>query len=56
MEIKPSSKTKIEIAEGGLLKETTPSCTCEPVPEVETDVSNSGSVGDSWLVMLSMIN
>ena len=40
------------------LRISTPSCACEPVPEVETDMADSGaqsgSVSDSALVMLSM--
>ena len=59
-EIKTSNKTKEEIAEGGLLRVTTPSCTCESVPEVETDVADSGaqsgSVSNSWLVILPKPN
>ena len=58
MEIKTSNKIKEEIAEGGPLGVTTLSCACEPVQKVETDVADSGaqsgSVSDSWLVMLSM--
>ena len=42
-EIKTSNKTKEGIAEGGRLRVTTPSCACEPVPEVETDVAGSGA-------------
>ena len=41
-EIKTSNKTKEKIAEGGHLRVITPSCACEPVPEVETDVADSG--------------
>ena len=41
------------------LEVTKPSCTCEPVPEVETGVADSGAqsgtVSDSWLMMLSMV-
>ena len=55
-EIKTSNKTKKGIAEGSRFRVTTPSCTCEPVPEVETDVADSGSVSNSWLVMLPMVN
>ena len=37
-----------------------PSHDCEPVPEVETNVAVSGaqlgSVSNSWLVILSMVN
>ena len=40
--------------------ETTLSGACEPVPEVECDVadsgSQSGSASDSWLVILSTVN
>ena len=45
-EIKTSNITKEEISEGNPLRVTTPSRTCETVPEVEPD--------DSWLVILSM--
>ena len=59
-EIKTSNKTKEGLAEGGPLGVITPSCACESVPEVETDVADSGaqlgSVSDSWLVMLPMVN
>ena len=59
-EIKTSNKTKEGTAEGGRLSVTTLSCACESVPEVETDVADSGaqlgSVSDSWLVMLPMVN
>ena len=60
-EIMTSNKTKEEVAKGGPLRVTTQSWACEPVPEFETDhVANSGaqsgSVSDSWLVMLSMVN
>ena len=57
-EIKTSNKTKEAIAEGGPIRVTTLSRACEPVPEVETDVADSGSVtcSDSWLVMMSMMN
>ena len=40
--IKTSNKTIKEIA-GGPLRASTPSCACKPVPEVETDVANSGA-------------
>ena len=54
------NKTKEEIAEGGPFKVTTVSRACEPVQEVETDVADSGaqsgSVSNSWLVILSMVN
>ena len=59
-EIKTSNKPKKGIAEGSRFRVTTPSFTCEPVPEVETDVADSGaqlgSVSNSWLVMLPMVN
>ena len=59
-EIKPSNKTKEEIVEGVSLRETTPSCACEQVLEVETDLADSGaqsgSVSNSWLVILPMAN
>ena len=45
-EIRTSNITKEEISEGNPLRVTTPSRTCETVPEVEPD--------DSWLVILSM--
>ena len=38
---------KEEIAEGGSLGVTTPSCACEPVPGVETDVTDSGAQSES---------
>ena len=53
-EIKTGNKTKEQIAECGPLGVTTPS-----VPQVETDVADSGaqsgSVSESWPVMLSMV-
>ena len=56
----PSNKTKEEIVEGFSLRLITPSCACEPVLEVETDladsVAQSGSVSSSWLVILPMAN
>ena len=59
-EIKPSNKTKEEIVEGFFLRFITPSAACEPVQEVETDLSDSvaqsGSVSSSWLVILPMAN
>ena len=57
-EIKPSNKTKEEIGEGFSLSVATPSCTCEQVLEVETDLADSGagSVSSSWLVILPMAN
>ena len=57
-EIKPSNKTKEEIVEGVSLRVTTPSCACEQVLEVETDLADSGaqSVSNSWLVILPMAN
>ena len=59
-DIKTSNKTKEEIVEGFSLKVTTPSRACEAVPEVETNLAESGaqlgSVSDSRLVMLSMVN
>ena len=61
-EIKTSHQTKRTIAEGHRLpiRVTPPSSACEPVLEVETDVADSGaqsgSVSDSWLVKLSMMN
>ena len=59
-EIKPSNKTKVEIVEGFSLRFITPSRACEPVLEVETDLADSGaqsgSVSNSWLVILSMAN
>ena len=59
-EIKISNKTKEEIAEGFSLRVTTPSRACKPVLEVETDLegsgAQSGSVSNSWLVILPMAN
>ena len=59
-EIKTSNKTWEEIVEGFSLRVTTPSRACVPVLEVETDLADSGapsgSVGNSWLVILSMAN
>ena len=59
-EIKPSNKTKEEIGEGFSLRVTTPSCACEQVLEVKTDLADSGaqsgSVSRSWLVILPMAN
>ena len=60
LEIKTSNKTKEEIVEGFSLRVTTPSRACEPVLEVETDLADSGaesgSVSNSWLVILQMVN
>ena len=42
-EIKTSSKTKEEVAEGGPLRVTNTPCTSEPIREVETDVTDSGA-------------
>ena len=39
-EIKTSNKTKEEITEGGPLVVTNPSCACEPIHKVETDVAD----------------
>ena len=59
-EIKTSNKTKEEIVEGISLRGTTPSGACEPVLEVETDLADSGaqsgSFGNSWLLILPMAN
>ena len=59
-EIKPNNKTKEGIVEGFSLRLITPSCACELVLEVETDladsVAQSGSVSSSWLVILPMAN
>ena len=59
-EFKTSNKTKEEIVEGVSLRVTTPSCVCEQVLEVETDLADSGaqsgSVSNSWLVNLPMAN
>ena len=59
-ETKTSNKTKEEIVEGFSLRVTTPSRACEPVLEVETDLADSGaqsgSVSNSWLVILPMAN
>ena len=59
-EIMTSNKTKENIEEGFSLRVTTPSRACEPVLEVETDLADSGaqsgSVSNSWLVILSMAN
>ena len=58
--IKTSHKTKKEIVEGILQEVTTSSRACEPVLEVETDLAysgaQSGSVSNSWLVILPMAN
>ena len=59
-EIKLSNKTKEGIVEGFSLRLVTPSRACEPVLEVETDLADSGaqsgSVSNSWLVILPMTN
>ena len=61
-EIQTSNKTKEEIVEGFSLRITTPSRACEPVTglELETDLADSGaqsgSVSNSWLLILSMGN
>ena len=59
-ETKTSNKTKEEIVEGVSLRVTTPSRACEPVLKVETDLADSGvqsgSVSNSWLVILPMAN
>ena len=60
-EIKTSNKTKEKIVEGLSLRVTTPSrARFEPVLEVETDLADSGaqsgSVSNSWLVVLLMEN
>ena len=59
-EIKTSNTTKEEIVAGVSLRVTTPSCACEQVLEVETDLADSGaqsgSVSNSWLVILPMAN
>ena len=56
--IKTRNKTKEEIVEGLSLRVTNPSCACEPVLEVETDLADSGaqsgSVSNSLLVILPM--
>ena len=46
-EIKTSNKTKEEIVEGFSLRVTTPSCACEPVLEVKTDLVDSGAQSGS---------
>ena len=60
LEIKTSNKTKEELVEGFSLRVTTPSRACEPVLEVEIDLADlgvqSGSVRNSWLVILPMAN
>ena len=57
-ETKTSDKTMEEIVEGFPPRVTTPSSAREPVLEVETDLADSGaqsgSVSNSWLVILSM--
>ena len=57
-EIKTSNKTKEEIVEGFFLRVTTPPR--KPVLEVETDLADSaahsGSVSESWLVILPTAN
>ena len=59
-EIKTSNKTKEELVEGFSLRVTTPSQACEPIVEVETNLADlgaqSGSVSNSWLVILPMVN
>ena len=60
-EIKTSNTTKEEIVEGLSLRVTTRHAhTFEPVLEVETDLADSGaqsgSVSNSWLVVLLMAN
>ena len=59
-EIKTGNKTKEEIVEGLSLRVTTPSCACEKVLEVKTDLAcsgaQSGSVNNSWLAILPMAN
>ena len=49
-----------EIVEGFPLRVTTLSRACEPVVEVETDLADSGaqsgSVSNSWLVILPLAN
>ena len=59
-EIKTSNKTKEELVEGFSLRVTTLSQACEPVVEVETNLADlgaqSGSVRNSWLVILPMVN
>ena len=59
-EYKTSNKTKEEIAEGFSLRVTTPSCAYEQVLDMETDLADSGaqsgSVSNSWLVILPMAN
>ena len=58
--IKTSNKTKEEIVEGFSIRVTTPSRACEPVIEVETDLTGSGAqsgpVSNSLLVILPMAN
>ena len=59
-EIKTSKRKKEEIVEKFSLILTIPSCACEQVIEVETDLADSGaqsgSVSNSWLVILPMAN
>ena len=61
-EIKTSNNTKEEIVEGFSFRVATyrPSGAFEPVLEVETDLADSGaqsgSVSNSWLVVLLMAN
>ena len=58
-EIKPSNKTKEEIVEGFSLRLITPSRACESVLEVEQIwqiLEHTGSVSNSWLVILPMAN
>ena len=59
-EVKTSNKTKEELVEGFPLIVTSPLPAYEPVLEVETDLADSGaqsgSVSNSWLVILPMAN
>ena len=59
-EIKTSNKTKEEIVDGFSLRVTIPSSACEQVLELETDLADSGaqsgSISNSWLVILPMAN
>ena len=60
LEIETSNKTKEGMVEGFSLRVATLSRACKPVLEVETDLAasgaQSGSVSNSWLVILPMAN
>ena len=55
-EIKTSNKTKEEIEEGFSLRVTTPSRASEPDLDLAGSRTQSGSVSNSWLVILPMAN